>query len=79
MKIAANKVASQNIFLKRSNANGIKNNLIISMKDSMICDFKPNPFENTPSKNMHHTETSQQIHPANQKHMETLEINANAS
>ena len=44
MKIAANKVASQNIFLKRSNANGIKNNLIISMKDSMICDFKPNPF-----------------------------------
>ena len=45
----------------------------------MIRDFKPSLFENTPSKNLHHTETSQRTPPTNQKPAEILEINTKAS
>ena len=41
----------------------------------MIRDFKLSLFENTPSKNLHHTETSQRTPPTNQKPAEILEIN----
>ena len=42
----------------------------------MILDFL---FENTPSKNLHHTDTSQRIRPTNQKSAEILEINTKAN
>ena len=40
----------------------------------MISTFKPSLFEYACSKYPHHTETSQPTHAANQKLMETLEI-----
>ena len=45
----------------------------------MIRDYKPRLFENTPSKNPYHTETSQLTCPTNQKATEILEINTKAS
>ena len=45
----------------------------------MICDFNPSLFENTPSKNMYHTETNQRNRPTNQKPTEILEVNTRAS
>ena len=45
----------------------------------MIRDFKPNLFENTPRKNLHHTETSQRTRPTNQKCAEIMKINTKAS
>ena len=40
----------------------------------MICDFKSSLLENTLSKNLYHTETSQQTRLRNQKATEILEI-----
>ena len=45
----------------------------------MIRDFKLSLFENTPSKILYHTETSQQTRATNQKVTEILEINKKPS
>ena len=45
----------------------------------MIRDFNPSLFENTSSKILHHTETSQRSHPTNQNPKKILEVNTKPS